>query len=141
MRQLESVEKAIIAIENRNPPLREYRDAVRYLARIPEWGGRSLEFQLGKTIERWAALDPAARQYVPARLRGSPMLNYGAVLDRVVEDLNALAGIQHEIMGERVSAGVRALNPGLARGVVRELKDGQSALDLDPNGIYLLPTT
>jgi phosphoenolpyruvate synthase/pyruvate phosphate dikinase len=44
-------------------------------------------------------------------------------------------------MGERVSAGVRALNPGLARGVVRELKDGQSALDLDPNGIYLLPET
>jgi hypothetical protein len=88
-----------------NPPLREYRDAVRYLARIPEWGGRSLEFQLGKTVERWSVLDPAARQYVPDRLRGSPMLNYGAVLDRVVEDLNALAGIQHEIMGERVSAG------------------------------------
>ncbi len=141
MRQLESVEKALIAIETRNPPLREYRDSVRYLARIPEWGGRALEFQLGKTIERWAALDPAARQYVPDRLRGSPMLNYGAVLDRVVADLNALAGIQHEIMGERVSAGVRALNPGLARGVVRALRDGQSALDLDPNGIYLLPET
>ncbi len=141
MRQLESVEKAIIAIENRNPPLREYRDAVRYLARIPEWGGRSLEFQLGKTIERWSVLDPAARQYVPDRLRGSPMLNYGAVLDRVVADLDALAGIQHEIMGERVSAGVRALNPGLARGVIREVRDGQSALDLDPNGIYLLPET
>ncbi len=141
MRQLQSVEKAVIAIETRNPPLREYRDTVRYLARVPEWGGRALEFQMGKTIERWTALDPAARQYVPDRLRGSPMLNYGAVLDRVVEDLNALAGIQHEIMGERVSAGVRALNPGLARGVVRELKDGQSALDLDPNGIYLLPET
>ena len=141
MRQLESVEKAIIAIENRNPPLREYRDSVRYLARIPEWGGRSLEFQLGKTIERWSALDPAARQYVPDRLRGSPMLNYGAVLDHVGADLNGLAGIQHEIMGERVSTGVRALNPGLARGVVRELKGGQSALDLDPNGIYLLPET
>jgi hypothetical protein len=141
MRQLQSVEKAVIAIEKGNPPLRQYRDTVRYLARVPEWGGRSLEFQMGKTIERWSVLDPAARQYVPDRLRGSPMLNYGAVLDRVVEDLNALAGIQHEIMGERVSAGVRALNPGLARGVVRELKDGQSALDLDPNGIYLLPET
>ncbi|MCX5739232.1 MAG: PEP-utilizing enzyme, partial [Proteobacteria bacterium] len=44
-------------------------------------------------------------------------------------------------MGERVGAGVRALNPGLARGVIREVKDGQSALDLDPNGIYLLPET
>ena len=140
-RQLESVEKAIIAIETGNPTLRQYRDTVRYLARVPEWGSRSLEFQFGKTIDRWSALDPAARQYVPDRLRGSPMLNYSAVLDHVVQDLNALAGVQHEIMGERVGGGVRALNPGLARGVIRELKDGQSPLDLDPNGIYLLPET
>jgi len=141
MRQLDSIEKAVIAIEKGNPSLRQYRDTVRYLARVPEWGGRALEFQMGKTIERWSALDPAARQYVPDRLRGSPMLNYGAILDHVVQDLNDLAGVQHEIMGERVGAGVRALNPGLARGVVREVKDGQSALDLDPNGIYLLPET
>ncbi len=141
MRQLESVETAVIAIERGNPPLHQYRDTVRYLARVPEWGSRSLEFQMGKTIERWSVLDPAARQYVPDRLRGSPMLNFGAVLDHVVQDLNELSGVQHEIMGERVGAGVRALNPGLARGVVRELKDGQSALDLDPNGIYLLPET
>jgi len=141
MRQLDSIEKAVIAIEKGNPSLRQYRDTVRYLSRVPEWGGRALEFQMGKTVERWSALDPAARQYVPDRLRGSPMLNYGAILDHVVQDLNDLAGVQHEIMGERVGAGVRALNPGLARGVVREVKDGQSALDLDPNGIYLLPET
>ena len=75
------------------------------------------------TIDRWgSSLDPAARQYVPDRLRGSPMLNYGAVLDHVVEDVNALSGVQHEIMGERVGGGVRALNPGLARGVLQELE-------------------
>lgn len=142
MRQLESIEKAIYAIHTRNPSVREYRDTVRYLARIPEWGGRALEFQFGKPIERWAVgLDPAARQFVPDRLRGSPMLNYSAVLDRVVQDVNKLSGVQHEVMGEKVGGGVRGLNPGLARGVIRELKPGQSPLELDPNGIYLLPET
>jgi hypothetical protein len=141
MRQLESIEKQVLAIGSKNPTLREYRDAVRYLARAPEWGSRNLEFHVGRTIDRWAELDPAARQYVPDRLRGSPMLTYSAVLDEVVQDVNDLAGIQHEIMGEKVGGGVRALNPGLARGTVRELKEGQSALELDPNGIYLLPET
>lgn len=141
MRQLQGIEQQIMAIESKNPPLHEYRDTVRYLARIPEWGSRSLEFHFGSTIERWTTLDPAVRQYVPDRLRGSPMLTYSQILDRVVTDLNALAGIQHEVLGEKVGAGVRALNPGLARGTLRILGDNQSALDLDPNGIYLLPET
>ncbi|RIL05671.1 MAG: phosphoenolpyruvate synthase [Proteobacteria bacterium] len=141
LRQLDSVEKTIIAIEGKNPSLREYRDTVRYLSRIPEWGSRGLEFHFGQTVERWAVLDAAVRQYVPDRLRGSPMLTYSAVLDRVVEDVNALAGVQHEVFGENVGGGVRALNPGLARGKVRELRPGQSPLDLDPDGIYVLPET
>lgn len=141
MRQLEGVEQAIIAIEAKNPPLREYRETVRYLARVPEWGSRSLEFHFAKTIERWSALDVAVRQYVPDRLRGSPMLNYSQFLDHVVSDVNALSGVDHEVLGEKVGAGVRALNPGLARGVLRVLEEGQSPFDLDPAGIYLIPET
>ena len=163
MRQLQSIEKATIAIESRTPPLREYRDTVRYLARVPEWGGRALELEMAEPVERWSArdpsarqfskegagsvmkswsaLDPAALQYVPDRLRGSPMLNYGAVLDVVVKDMNNLSGVQAEIMGEHVGGGVRALNPGLARGVIREVEEGESVTDLDPKGIYLLPDT
>jgi hypothetical protein len=142
MRQLEGIEQSIIGIENKRPKLREYRDTVRYLSRTPEWGGRSLEFHFGRTIERWGtALDPAARQYVPDRLRGSPMLTYSLILDHVVADVNGLAGIEHEVLGDKVGAGVRALNPGLARGTLRRLEGGQSALSLDPGGIYLLPDT
>ena len=69
------------------------------------------------------------------------MLDDGAVLDAVVMDLNPLSGAWHEIMGERVGGGVRALNRGLARGVIRDVQDGQSVADLDPNGIHLLPDT
>lgn len=141
MRQLTGIEQTIIAIESKTPPLHEYRDTVRYLARIPEWGSRSLEFHFGKTVESWVVLDPAVRQYVPDRLRGSPMLTYSQILDRVVADVNALAGIEHEVLGEKVGGGVRALNPGLSRGTLRILDEGQSALELDPNGIYLLPET
>jgi len=140
-RELDGVEQAIIAIESKSPPLREYRDTVRYLSRIPEWGSRTLEFHFGTTIGRWNALDPAVRQYVPDRLRGSPMLTYSQILDHVVVDVNGLSGIEHEVLGDTSASGVRALNPGLARGTLRELEEGQSALALDPNGIYLLPET
>jgi hypothetical protein len=141
MRQLGGVEQAIAGIDSRNPPLREYRDTVRYLARVPEWGARSLEFQFGQVILRWTALDPAVRQFVPDRLRGSPMLTYSQVLDRIVADVNALSGVEYTVLGQTVASGVRALNPGLARGTLRVLEEGQSVFDLDPNGIYVIPET
>ncbi|HSJ98701.1 MAG TPA: PEP/pyruvate-binding domain-containing protein, partial [Myxococcota bacterium] len=140
-RQLAEVEAAVKSIESRNPTLRQYREVVLYLARVPEWTGLWLEFLYGPQIQRWAPLEPLARQYVADRLRGSPLLFYSGVLDTMVADANERAGVVHEVMGERVAGGFRALNPGLARGVLRTAGDGTRMDRLDPNGIYVLPET
>lgn len=140
-RQLAEIEAAVRSIESRNPTLRQYREVVLYLARLPEWAGRHLEFLFGPQIERWAALEPLVRLYPADRLRGSPLLFYSGVLDTMVADANERAGVVHEVLGERVSGGFRALNPGLARGVLRVADDGTRMDRLDPNGIYLLPET
>ena len=60
MRRLQSIDKEIIAIETGNPTLRQYRDTVRYLARVPEWGSRALEY-------RRASRSNAGRRSIPAR--------------------------------------------------------------------------
>ena len=52
-------------------------------------------------------------------------------------DANQLAGIEHELFGTKVGAGLRALNPGLSRGVLRA--GGGELYKRD--GIYLLPET
>lgn len=140
-RQLAEAEAAVKSIESRNPNLRQYREVVLYLSRVPEWSGLRLEFLFGRQIQRWAPLEPLARQYPADRLRGSPLLFYSGVLDTMVADANERAGVVHEVMGERVAGGFRALNPGLARGVLRSAGDGTRMDRLDPKGIYVIPET
>jgi hypothetical protein len=58
------------------------------------------------------------------------------LLDGLLLEANSQAGIEHEVFGQKVGAGLRALNPGLARGILR-----LDASNPRPDGIYLLPET
>ena len=120
-----------------SPSVNAYREELRYLARMPEWSGRTLVFNFGPTVEHLAPIEPEVHLFPQDRLRGSPLLFYSALIDGLVLDANRLAGIQHELFGQRVGAGLRALNPGLTRGTLRSGEDDRS----DPEGIYLLPET
>jgi hypothetical protein len=123
--------------EEEAPSVNAYREELRYLARMPEWSGRTLVFNFGPTVEHLAPIEPEVHLFPQDRLRGSPLLFYSALIDGLVLDANRLAGIQHELFGQRVGAGLRALNPGLTRGKLRSGEGDRS----DPEGIYLLPET
>ncbi len=116
-----------------------YRSELRYLSRAPEWSDRWLAFQFGGAEARLTPLEPLVHLFRQDRLRGSPLLFYTSVLDSLVRDANALAGIEHEIFGQKVGAGLRALNPGLARGVLHAPEGEDLPEHVDPEGIYLLP--
>jgi hypothetical protein len=137
-RHLVGVKESRARIEDaETPSVNAYREGLRYLARMPEWSGRTLVFHFGPTVEHLAAIEPEVHLFPQDRLRGSPLLFYSALIDGLVLDANRLAGIQHELFGQRVGAGLRALNPGLTRGTLRSGEDDRS----DPEGIYLLPET
>ena len=114
-----------------------YRDELRYLARAPEWAARWLAFDFSIPVEKLSEIEPLAHLFSQDRMRGSPLLFYSAVIDSLVLDANQLAGIEHELFGQRVGAGLRALNPGISRGVLREAIGD----DYQRDGIYLLPET
>lgn len=116
-----------------------YRGELRYLSRAPEWSDRWLAFQFGTAEASLAPLEPLVHLFRQDRLRGSPLLFYSGVVDGLVRDANQLAGIEHEILGQRVGAGLRALNPGLARGVLHAPQDEELPAHVDPEAIYLLP--
>jgi hypothetical protein len=139
VRQLQGIKATRQRLAAGAPSLNAYRDELRYLARAPEWCGRWLEFNFGAQVARLAPLEPEAHLFPQDRLRGSPLLFYGAVIDGLVLDANRLAGIEHELFGSRVGAGLRALNPGLARGVLRTADEGLEQVERE--GIYLLPET
>ncbi len=138
--QAEAIDQSVIRLERaRTPTLAEHIEELQYLARAPEWSSRWLDFDFGRTIGRWSEIEPEAVLYPQDRLRSSALLLYGRVLDGLILDANRMAGIEYEIFGERVGSGLRALNPGLARGPLRRL--GANPDMMQQNGIYLLPET
>ncbi len=136
-RQLTAVEDSLAMLVAPTVPVEVYREEVRYLARVPEWAQRAMQFHFGESVEHLAMLDPLVRLYFDDRLRGSPLLFYADVVDSLIADANRLAGIRHAIFGRPVDSGLRTLNPGIARGTLRAGLDGA----VDEEGLYILTAT
>ncbi len=116
-----------------------YATELAYLAHTPGWAQRALGFHFDLAIDRWADLTPQVGHFIPDRLRDSPLLFYSRLLDGLRNDAAHATGTRHRLFGEPLATGLRPLNPGLSRGVLRTAPaDGES---FDPDGIYLLPET
>jgi hypothetical protein len=122
-------------------PLRDYLRELRYLALVPGWATQQLRLQFGEAMQKLGEIEPLAAQFVPDQLRGSPLLVYSQVLDGLSRDANRLAGVQHRLLGTDIGTGFNALNPGLARGVLRAAPDVRHPEAFRPDGIYVLPET
>lgn len=135
-RERQATREALERLAVPSLPLERYRAELGYLARVPAWAGRELAFHFAAAVTGLARIEPLASQFVPDRLRASPLLVYSAILDGLMQEANSLAGIEHEVFGQAVGAGLRALNPGLARGILR-----LDATAPRPDGIHLLRET
>jgi len=139
-RQWLALEQRIKTLEqSKQISAEEYYAALRYLARVPQWAQRSLEFQFSNTLEHWSALTDHAAHFIPDRLRGSSLLAYTRVLDALLNDAQQQVGVQQSLFESNASGGLRALNPGLRRGILLNAPRPDEAFRND--GIYLLPST
>ncbi len=121
--------------------LRSYRDDLRWLARVAGWASRSLEYHFEDRIKRLSEIEPVAREFIPDRLRGSLVLLWSHLVDVLQHDAATLAGTRHVLFGNPVAGGLRALNPGLTRGVLRSRRGDEGFDQFASDGIYLLPDT
>jgi len=133
--------KSLARLDGTRVPLAVYRQELGYLARVPGWAAQTLRFQFYTDMQKLSEIEPLALHFIPDQLRGSPLLFYSQVLDSLLRDANRQAGVRYQLFGEEIGAGFRALNPGLARGVLHARSDAGRTNDFDPHGIYLLPET
>jgi hypothetical protein len=120
-------------------PMRDYLRELRYLGLVPGWGTQQLRLQFGEAMDKLGEIEPLADLFIQDLLRGSPLLFYSQLLDALSRDANRLAGVQHKLFGRDIGAGFNALNPGLARGVLRANPDMKRVEEFRPDGIYVLP--
>ena len=138
--QLQDLQEAIAGIESDSISLENYMAALDYLGRVPGWCTQMLRFHFYESKLKFTEIEPLADRFDQDVLRGSPLFFYSGILDRLLRDANQLLGLRHELFGKEVGAGLRSLNPGLARGKLR-LKPADHHDDFDQQGIYLLPET
>lgn len=140
-REYQALDQALTGLEGADTlPLRTYRDTLSYLARVPGWSSQWLRYYFRASTDKLAQIEPLARRFIQDQLRASPLLFYSAVLDGLARDANHLAGVRYQFFGRERGSGLRALNPGLARGTLHA-GAGRRLEDLDPQGIYLLAET
>lgn len=139
-RQRRAIAAALGALTSDPLTLAAYRREIDYLGLVPAWGDRSLQFVFGRGQDKLAEIEPLARLFIQDQLRGSPLFFYAALIDGLQRDANRLAGVEHRLFDTETGGGLRALNPGLARGVLRDGR-GLDVAGFAADGIYLLPET
>ncbi len=120
-------------------PLADYLRELRHLGLVPGWGTQGLRLHFGEAMEKLGEIEPLAGLFIQDQLRGSPLLFYSQLLDVLSRDANRLAGVQHKLLGQDIGTGFSALNPGLARGVLRASPDMTRVGEFRADGIYVLP--
>lgn len=118
-----------------------YRSELRYLERVSGWGARRLALYFEPEIAHLAQIEPLVVEYIPDRMRGSPLFFYSQLIAPLAADAMRMAGLRQELFGRAVPAGLRALNPGVGRGVLRTLEQLEHAPEGSANSIALVPET
>jgi len=139
-RQLAALRARFATLGSSEVTLETYKRSLDYLALVPGWSAQWARFHFGDGVRKLAVIEPLAELFIPDLLRASPAFVYAELLDALVRDANRLAGVRTELFGEDAGGGLRALNPGLARGAL-ELGEPGAERAYRSDGIYLLPET
>ncbi|MDB5970818.1 MAG: hypothetical protein JWQ90_3268 [Hydrocarboniphaga sp.] len=119
--------------------LSDYRSELEYLERASAWCGNRLSYYYSNGVERLRPIEPLVEAFVPDRLRASPLLFYSTVLQTLRVDADTVSGVSQQLFGEPAGGGLRRLNPGIARGILRTSMKNAGA-GSEP-AIFLVPET
>ena len=138
-RQRKALAKRLAELSGSKVSLADYKSGLQYLALVPGWSGQWMRFQFQEAMDKLAQIEPHAELFIQDQLRGSPLFFYAKMVDTLLRDANSKAGVRNELFGTDVGAGLRSLNPGLARG--RLFLSSGEGTKFARDGIYLLPET
>jgi hypothetical protein len=140
-RERDALQPALAALRRPSLPLHDYLESLAYLGRVPGWASQGLGFHFQPAMAKLTEVEPLADLFIQDQLRSSPLLAYSRVLDTLARDGDRLAGLRHKLFDQDMGSGFRALNPGLARGVLITRPDMSRVGSFRRDGIYLLPET
>lgn len=139
-RQYDAMRAELASFEGGAPSPADYKRVLDYLALAPHWASQHYRLHFGTAMDKLAAIEPKAVLFIQDQLRGSALFAHAELVDGLVRDANQLNGISNRLFDADVGGGLRALNPGLAQGILSFALDGEVE-DLRRDHIYVLPET
>ncbi|MGD9300783.1 MAG: PEP/pyruvate-binding domain-containing protein, partial [Desulfobacterales bacterium] len=140
-RHLKALQQDFAALAKSSPQLIDYKTDLEYAARVPEWADRTIRFNFSGTVAHLAVIEPLIRRFIHDALRGSLLLTYSAILETLLADADQQLGIYNDLFGRKMATGLRGLNAGLARGVLKFAGPDGHTRAFDAKAIYVLPST
>ena len=142
-RQLSALEPALASLlDGPAPDTVRYDEFVRDLNRALEWTRAAASREFGPTQRHYLAIEPAAAGFLDDLLRRSVALHLSRHIEELLADAESAAGRRHAVLGQNVSRGVFALNPGFAIAPLGIVEPGhETEARLDPDSIYVIPET
>lgn len=139
-RQWKNAAQILKQLSRDNISLSEYRQHLRYLSRLNGWVDRAYRFHFETTVAQLSTIEVKTSRFIPDQLRAGAILFGSALLDGLLIDADRLAQVGHSLFGKPAGSGLRALNPGLARGTLHTDTAADSN-KFQADGIYVLPDT
>lgn len=139
-RQYEAMHAELTALTAAAPSAARYKQGLDYLALAPHWANQAYRLHFGAAMDKLTEIESKATLFIQDQLRGSPLLTHAELVDGLVRDANTLNGISNRLFDADVGGGLRALNPGLAQGVLEFALD-ENIERLERDHIYVLPET
>jgi hypothetical protein len=140
-RQGRSLERSFDALDAEQLSLADYHARLHEAGLLPGWATQSLRMHFFESASKLAEIEPRADLFIQDQLRGGALFFYSGVLDGLMRDADRLAGVERRLFGRSVGAGLNALNPGLARGILHASGNAVGPREYRRDGIYLLPET
>ncbi len=139
-RELHALKQNFTRLQSNSIPRDVYKAGLDYLALVPGWGNRWFRHHFSRSVKKLTAIEPLVSRFIQEQLRSGPLFHYATLMEGLFRDVNYLTGVRHVLFNQEVGTGLRALNPGLARGVL-STKSNHNQENFEPDGIYVLPET
>lgn len=120
-------QKTSLAEPGMTMQLKNYQEKLAYIERLPGWVASRFNFFFARPMTKLMGIESRSAGFIQDRLRGSPLLLYGQILEDLAMDLARLTGASHELFGRSIASGLRALNPGIARGPLQAYSEDDNA--------------
>ncbi len=115
------------------------RAATGIFRSLVEWGSGMAAAEYGREVARFAGFEPLAGGFIDDRIRSSVLLVLGEAANALAAAVQQAEGRANQVLDLPDGASVQGINPGLALGTLRVVRDLSALSDWDESSIYVLP--